>query len=167
MGIQEGFSKSEPEGAKKQPSINSSVVLVSFAALGTIAFIVVSSSLPFKQEQLETTFPKAQTQASSNISFIDSSGDQITQTISPTVVVQLASPWPQTQNKVSVSLSEDGVTFGSALPYADKPMITSYTFQNITPCDPGVQCKMVYVKFTSSGGLEQVYFRAIELKPFR
>lgn len=161
----ENIQPSLPKSNSTRPSINMSLVLLSLATVGTMAFIIVSSSFPFEQEQFETAFPKAQTQASSNIVFIDAKGNEITQTASPTVVVRLESPWQQTTaSRISVSLSEDGVRFGEVFPYTNQSMTAPYTFQNKTPCNAGVQCKTIYAKFVSNQGFEQVYFRAIELR---
>lgn len=165
-------SKNDIQRSGKQPSVNSSLILLSVAAIGTITFILVASSFPVKQEEQQALYPKEKSFAASQVLFIDSSGNPIAQTSGITVLVQLSAPWEPasqgTQNVVpqtkSVALSEDGVTYDTPSTYTEHPLIVEYVFKNTTPCPLGTQCKTLYAKFIATTGIEQVFTAHIELQ---
>lgn len=78
-------------------------ILVLLAALGLIAFIMISSTASFKDSLFSKLFPKPFSEASGpGIAFVDSSNQPITQTTLPTIKVQLTSPWSATASGTGV-----------------------------------------------------------------
>ena len=71
-------------------------IIVLIAAVGLIAFLIISNSTLFQGAMFGRLFPKSISQAANipGVTIIDASDNVVTQATNPTVRVQLTPPWP-------------------------------------------------------------------------
>lgn len=162
--LQPSLPKDETTG-DKQPSINSSLVLLSLAALGTITFIVVASSFPFKQEGLQSLYQKSSSYAASPVIFLDAQGNPIQYTSLSMLRIRLTHPWRSSQTvpqgSIKVFLAEDSAFSQNVNEYTlvSDTLVTEFF---LSDSQPGV--KTIYAKFIASDGKEYRVSKSIEKK---
>lgn len=178
-----------PKYLKVNQSLGFTPIVILIAAVGILLFLFISNTFSFKDRVFKTLIPKHSSFASNpGIEFVDATNQPITQTITPTVRVQLTSPWsatipatgfllrgsralpkktpsptptPTPATTSSVLLAEDsGFTKNpvTITSFSSNPFYTSYTFS-----DPTLGTKTLYAKFISTDNQQQVFNNSIQL----
>ncbi len=124
--------------------------LLFVAAIGLLLFITITNAFNFKDKLFSQLFPKPPSHAAGpGLQFVDSSNNVITQTMSPTVRIELFSPY-------AIALKEDDSKFAlvkEVLAQSTTPLVLEAESMSLP--SPAVQ---VYSDSTASGGKALVFY---------